>query len=302
MSKVFRDGDFRSGYYRDQTLMMAIGGVTVEQFFAQLYAHPDPEADPNSAGRQMNSHFASKLIDENGEWIDQTKNKNTSSGISPTAGQMARLVGLAQASKMYRNVPELSGEEWSKFSNNGNEIAFGTIGDASTSEGVFWEAINAVGVLQLPMVMSVWDDGYGISVPKKYQTTKESISKILSGFQRTEEEPGFEILTAKAWDYPQLLATYEKAEEIAREQHVPVLVHVEEVTQPQGHSTSGSHERYKSKERLEWEVEYCCLNQLRKWILAKKIATEAQLDEIEANALEEVNVAKLKLGRITSIR
>lgn len=294
LSKVFREGDFRSGYYRDQTLMMAIGGVTVEQFFAQLYAHPDPDADPNSAGRQMNSHFASQLIDEEGNWLDQTKNKNTSSGISPTAGQMARLVGLAQASKMYRNVPELTGEEWAKFSNKGNEIAFGTIGDASTSEGVFWEAINAVGVLQLPMVMSVWDDGYGISVPKKYQTTKESISKILSGFQRTEEEPGFEILTAKAWDYPQLLATYEKAEEIAREQHVPVLVHVEEVTQPQGHSTSGSHERYKTKERLEWEVEYCCLNQLRKWILAKKIATEGQLDEIEAKAQEEVNEAKAK--------
>ncbi|MBO6794267.1 MAG: transketolase [Balneolaceae bacterium] len=294
LSKVFRNGDFRSGYYRDQTLMMAIGGVTVEQFFAQLYADPDSKADPNSAGRQMNSHFASKLVDKDGNWIDQTKNKNTSSGISPTAGQMARLVGLAQASKVYRNEAKLKGKEWKKFSNNGNEIAFGTIGDASTSEGVFWEAINAVGVLQLPMVMSVWDDGYGISVPKKYQTTKESISKVLAGFQRTEDEPGYEILTAKAWDYPQLLATYEKAEEIAREQHVPVLVHVEEVTQPQGHSSSGSHERYKSKERLEWEVEYCCLNQLRKWILAKKIATETQLDEIEASALEEVTEAKAK--------
>ncbi len=294
LSKVFREGDFRSGYYRDQTFMMAIGGVTVEQFFAQLYAHPDPEADPNSAGRQMNSHYATKLVNEDGSWIDQTKSKNTASGISPTAGQMARLVGLAQASKMYRNIPELREKNWEKFSKEGNEIAFGTIGDASTSEGVFWEAINAVGVLQLPMVMSVWDDGYGISVPKKYQTTKESISKVLSGFQRTEDEPGYEILTVKAWDYNQLIATYKRAEQIAREEHVPVLVHVEEVTQPQGHSTSGSHERYKSKERLEWEVEYCCLNQLRKWILAKKIATEAQLDEIESEALKTVTEGKSK--------
>jgi len=292
LSKVFREGDFRSGYYRDQTFMMAIGGVTVDQFFAQLYAHPDPEADPNSAGRQMNSHYATKLIEEDGTWIDQTKSKNTASGISPTAGQMARLVGLAQASKMYRNLPSLKGPEWNKFSKNGNEIAFGTIGDASTSEGVFWESINAVGVLQLPMVMSVWDDGYGISVPKKFQTTKESISKVLSGFQRTEDEPGFEIFTVKAWDYQQLIETYETAAEIARDEHVPVLVHVEEVTQPQGHSTSGSHERYKSKERLEWEVEYCCLNQLRKWILAKKIATETQLDAIESEALKEVTEAK----------
>lgn len=293
LSKVFRNGDFRSGYYRDQTFVMAIGGVTIEQFFAQLYAHTDLEADPNSAGRQMNSHYATKLVNEDGSWIDQTTSKNTSSGISPTAGQMARLVGLAQASKMYRNLPELQGKKWEKFSKKGNEIAFGTIGDASTSEGVFWEAINAVGVLQLPMIMSVWDDGYGISVPKKYQTTKESISKVLSGFQRTEDEPGYEILTAKAWDYNQLIATYQRAEQIAREEHVPVLVHVEEVTQPQGHSTSGSHERYKSKERLEWEVEYCCLAQLRKWILAKKIATENRLDEIESEALKSVTEAKL---------
>jgi pyruvate/2-oxoglutarate/acetoin dehydrogenase E1 component/TPP-dependent pyruvate/acetoin dehydrogenase alpha subunit len=292
LSKVFQEGDFRSGYYRDQTLMLAIGGLTVEQFFAQLYAHPDPEADPNSSGRQMNSHFSTKLVDEEGNWLDLTKSKNTASGISPTAGQMARLTGLAQASKIYRNVPELKGEKWKKFSNKGNEIAFGTIGDASTSEGVFWETINAVGVLQLPLVMSVWDDGYGISVPKKFQTTKESISKVLSGFQRTEEEPGYEIVTVKAWDYQQLILTYEKAAEIAREQHVPVLVHVEEVTQPQGHSTSGSHERYKTKDRLEWEVEFCCLNQLRKWILAKKIATEAQLDDIEQEAQKEVNEAK----------
>ncbi|MCG8372362.1 MAG: thiamine pyrophosphate-dependent enzyme [Balneolales bacterium] len=294
MAKAFRKGDFRSGYYRDQTFMMAIGGLTIEQFFAQLYAHPDPEFDPHSSGRQMNSHFATKLIDEEGNWIDQTKSKNTSSDISPTAGQMARLVGLAQASKIYRNVPELKTKEWEKFSKEGNEIAFGTIGDASTSEGVFWEAINTVGVLQVPMIMSVWDDGFGISVPKKYQTTKESISKVLSGFQRTEDEPGYEILTVKAWDYQQLIDAYLQAAKIAREEHVPVLVHVEEVTQPQGHSTSGSHERYKSKERLEWEVEYCCLNQLRKWILAKKIATKTQLDQIELEAMKTVTEAKNK--------
>ncbi|RNC79396.1 MAG: transketolase [Balneola sp.] len=294
MAKVFREGDFRSGYYRDQTFMMAIGELTTHQFFAQLYAHPDEKADPFSAGRQMNSHFATRLLDEEGNWIDQTKSKNTSSDISPTAGQMARLVGLAQASKVYRQSSELQKGGWKKFSNGGNEVAFGTIGDASTSEGVFWESINAVGVLQLPFVMSVWDDGYGISVPKEFQTTKGSISKVLSGFQRTEDESGYEILTVKAWDYQDLIKTYERAAEIARTEHVPVLVHVEEVTQPQGHSTSGSHERYKSKDRLEWEVEYCCLQQLRKWILAKKIATEADLDQIETEALQEVTKAKLE--------
>ncbi len=292
LAKVFRNGDFRSGYYRDQTFMMAIGEMSINQFFAQLYAHPDEKADPYSAGRQMNSHFATRLIDEEGNWIDQTKSKNTSSDISPTAGQMARLVGLAQASKVYRENKALHKGEWKKFSNGGNEVAFGTIGDASTSEGVFWEAINAIGVMQLPFVMSVWDDGYGISVPKEYQTTKGSISKILAGFQRTEDEAGYEILKVKAWDYQDLIKTYEKAAEIARTEHVPVLVHVEEVTQPQGHSTSGSHERYKSKERLEWEVEYCCLEQLRKWILAKKIATEADLDQIETEALQEVTKAR----------
>ncbi len=292
MAKVFRNGDFRSGYYRDQTFMLAIDELKPAQFFAQLYAHPDVEADPFSAGRQMNSHFATRLIDKNGEWIDQTKSKNTSSDISPTAGQMARLLGLAQASKVYRNEKSLKGKEWKKFSNKGNEIAFGTIGDASTSEGVFWETINAAGVLQVPMIMSVWDDGYGISVSKKYQTTKESISEALSGFQRTEDAPGFEILTVKAWDYEALTATYQKAEKIAREEHVPVLVHVLEVTQPQGHSTSGSHERYKDEERLHFEVEYCCLAQTRNWILKKKIATESQLNELEDQTLEEANEAK----------
>ncbi len=294
MAKAFRNGDFRSGYYRDQTFMLAIGELTIEQFFAQLYAHPDEKADPFSAGRQMNSHFGTRLIDEEGKWIDQTKNKNTASGISPTAGQMARLVGLAQASKVYRENKALQKGEWKKFSKGGNEVAFGTIGDASTSEGVFWEAMNAIGVLQLPFVMSVWDDAFGISVPKKYQTTKESISKALAGFQRTKDEPGYEIFNVKAWDYQELISTYKEAVELARTEHIPVLVHVEEVTQPQGHSTSGSHERYKSKERLEWEVEYCCLQQLRKWILAKKIAHEADLDQIETEALQEVSKAKAK--------
>lgn len=294
MAKVFREGDFRSGYYRDQTFMLAIGELTIEQFFAQLYAHPDEKADPFSAGRQMNSHFATRLIDEKGEWIDQTKSKNTSSDISPTAGQMPRLVGLAQASKVYRKTKELQKGEWKRFSNGGNEVAFGTIGDASTSEGIFWESMNAIGVLQLPFVMSVWDDAFGISVPKKYQTTKESISKALVGFQRSKNELGYEIFNVRAWDYSELLDTYKKAVEIARAEHVPVLIHVEEVTQPQGHSTSGSHERYKSKERLEWEVEYCCLQQFRKWILAKKVAHQADLDQIETEALQEVTVAKTK--------
>ncbi|WP_020401683.1 alpha-ketoacid dehydrogenase subunit alpha/beta [Gracilimonas tropica] len=292
MAKQFQEGDFRSGYYRDQTFMLAIGHVTPQQLFAQLYAHADVEADPSSAGRQMNSHFATRLIDEDGNWIDQTKSKNTSSDISPTAGQMARLLGLAQASKVYRNEKALNGKEWKKFSNKGNEIAFGTIGDASTSEGIFWETINAGGVLQVPMVVSVWDDGYGISVSKKYQTTKESISEILKGFQRTEEQDGYEILTVKAWDYQSLLDTYEKAAKIAREEHVPVLVHVQEVTQPQGHSTSGSHERYKSEERLKWEEEYCCLERLRQWILDNKIATKKKLDELQKEAQDEVNEAK----------
>ncbi len=294
MAKVFREGDFRSGYYRDQTFMLAVGELTIEQFFAQLYAHPDIEADPFSAGRQMNAHFGTRLVDDQGIWIDQTKSKNSASGISPTAGQMARLVGLSQASKVYRNSKDLQEGEWKKFSNGGNEVAFGTIGDASTSEGVFWETMNAIGVLQLPFVMSVWDDAFGISVPKEYQTTKESISKALAGFQRTENESGYEIFNVKAWDYSELIETYEHAVEIARNEHVPVLVHVEEVTQPQGHSTSGSHERYKSKERLEWEVEYCCLAQFRKWILAKKIANQATLDQIEAEALQEVTKSKAK--------
>jgi len=291
LAKQFRDGDFRSGYYRDQTLMMAIGQLTVQQFFAQLYAHTDVQAEPSSAGRSMNGHFGTRSLNDDGTWKDLMKQKNSSADISPTAGQMARLLGLAQASKVYRNNKHLTG--FTNFSNGGNEVAFGTIGDASTSEGQFWEAINAIGVLQVPVVMSVWDDGQGISVPKKYQTTKESISEVLKGFQRDKgKNNGYEIFVVKAWDYPSLIETYEKAVKIAREEHCPVLVHVEEVTQPQGHSTSGSHERYKSKERLEWEAEYCCVKKFKEWILANGIATESELEELEKAGKKEVNDAK----------
>lgn len=291
LAKQFKEGDFRSGYYRDQTLMMAIGQLTVQQFFAQLYAHTDVQAEPSSAGRSMNGHFGTRSLNEDGTWKDLTKQKNSSADISPTAGQMARLLGLAQASKVYRHNKNLSG--FTKFSNGGNEVAFGTIGDASTSEGQFWEAINAIGVLQVPVVMSVWDDGQGISVPKKYQTTKESISEVLKGFQRDKgANNGYEIFKVKAWDYPSLIETYEKAVKIAREEHCPVLVHVEEVTQPQGHSTSGSHERYKSKERLEWEAEYCCVKKFKEWILANNIASEGEIEELEKAGKKEVNDAK----------
>lgn len=295
MAKQFKNGDFRSGYYRDQTFMMAIGELTVQEFFAQLYAHTDLEADPSSAGRQMNGHFATRSLNEDGSWKRLTDQKNTSADISPTAGQMPRLLGLAQASKVYRNVKEL--ESFTEFSIKGNEVAFGTIGDSSTSEGLFWETFNAAGVLQVPMAMSVWDDGYGISVPKKYQTTKESISTVLSGFQREKGTNGYEIFKVDGWNYPELCETYEKAIHLCRTEHVPVLIHVENLTQPQGHSTSGSHERYKSKERLEWAKEYDCINQLKKWILefdnnGEKIATEEELAAIEKEAKKHVRDAK----------
>lgn len=293
MAKYFEEGDFRSGYYRDQTFMMAIEQVTVQQFFAQLYAHADVEADPHSGGRQMNAHFSTRSLDDKGRWRDLTRMKNSSPDISPTAGQMSRLLGLAQASKVYRNHDTLLDmEKFQKFSREGREIGWGTIGDASTSEGIFWETINAAGVLQVPMVLSVWDDGFGISVPREYQTTKESISKVLAGFQRTEEEDGFEILKVKAWDYRGLLQTYKKAARIAREEHVPVLIHVQEVTQPQGHSTSGSHERYKSDERLQWEEEHCCISKMRSWLLDKGIATPEELDQLEADAKREAENGK----------
>ncbi len=282
MAKVFRPGDFRSGYYRDQTFMLAIGELTLQQYFAQLYAHPDVHADPSSAGRLMNGHYSTRMLDENGELRDLTKSKNSSADISPTAAQMPRLVGLAYASKLFRNNKGLA--EFTNLSRKGNEIAFGTIGNASTSEGMFFEAINAAGVLQIPMLTAVWDDGYGISVPAEYQTTKGSISKILAGFQRGPGENGLEILTVPGWDYELLIKTFQKAEKICREEHVPVLVHVTEMTQPQGHSTSGSHERYKSKERLEWEAKHDCIRKMRDYILESGFSTPDELDAIEKEA------------------
>lgn len=290
LAKQWQDGDFRSGYYRDQTMMMAAGLLTVQQFFAQLYAHTSVEAEPASAGRQMNGHYATRTLKADGSWKNLTKHKNSSADVSPTASQMPRLLGLAYASKFYRENEGLSG--FTKFSDKGNEIAFGTIGDASTSEGPFWETMNAAGVLQVPVVMSVWDDGHGISVPKKYQTVKESISEALSGFQRGKKSNGWEILKTKGWDYPHLCLTYEKAAQLARTEHVPVLVHVEEVTQPQGHSTSGSHERYKSKERLEWEGEFDPIAKMRAWIVEQQIATEEELEEIASAAKKMVRQAK----------
>ncbi|MEQ8324413.1 MAG: thiamine pyrophosphate-dependent enzyme [Vicingaceae bacterium] len=290
MAKFFEKGDFRSGYYRDQTFMMAIDQLTVQEFFAQLYAHPDVTAEPSSAGRSMNGHFATRSLNEDGSWKNLKEIKNSSADISPTAGQMPRLLGLAQASKVYRANEELSSS--TVFSNKGNEVAFGTIGDASTSEGHFWETINAAGVLQVPMVMSVWDDGHGISVPKKYQTTKESISEVLEGFRRTSEKAGYEIFNVKGWDYAGLIKTYEEAVELARKEHIPVLIHVEEVTQPQGHSTSGSHERYKSPERLKWEGEYDCIAQFGKWIIEKGMASEEELQGLKKEAQSKARAEK----------
>jgi len=290
MAKAFKNGDWRSGYYRDQTFAFAAGICTIKEFFAQLYANPDVEADPASAGRQMNCHFATRSLNEDGSWKDLTAMKNSSSDIAPTGGQMARLVGLAYASKLYRQNPEL--DYLKNFSVNGDEVAFGTIGNASTSEGVFFEAINAAGVLQIPMAMSVWDDGYGISVPAKYQTTKEDISEILKGFQRDEDNAGFEIYKVKGWDYPALCETYQQAIQVCRDEHVPVLIHVTEVTQPQGHSTSGSHERYKDKARLAWEKEFDCIRQMRLWMLESAIITEEDLQVIENTAKELVREAQ----------
>lgn len=292
MAKVFRNGDFRAGYYRDQTFMLAIGELTLQQYFAQLYAHTDVEADPASAGRLMNGHFATRMLDEQGKLKNLTQLKNSSADISPTAGQMPRLLGMAYASKLFRNNSEL--HQFDTLSNKGNEIAFGTIGNASTSEGMFYETINAAGVLQVPMLMSVWDDNYGISVPQQYHTTKGSISKVLEGFRRNEKEKGYEIFNVRGWDYAGLLATYQQAEKICREEHVPVLVHVEEVTQPQGHSTSGSHERYKSKERLAWEVEHDCIAKMKQWILEDVLVVPEELEEIEKEAKQTARNAKEK--------
>ena len=289
MAKVFKNGDWRAGYYRDQTFMLATGMTTKRQLFAQLYANTDVDMEPASAGRQMNNHFATRSLDGDGNWKNLTDCKNSSSDVSPTASQMQKLVGLGYASKLYRQNKEL--HHLSKFSINGNEVAFGTIGNASTSEGVFFESINAAGVLQIPMAVSVWDDGYGISVPAKYQTTKENISEILKGFQRDEKAPGYEIFKVKGWDYVALCETYEKAISLCRDEHVPVLIHVTEMTQPQGHSTSGSHERYKPAERMAWEKEYDCILKMREWMLETAIANEDELNELE-------DIAKAEIKRI----
>lgn len=292
MAKQFRNGDFRSGYYRDQTFMMAIGALSVREYFAALYAHTDINVEPASGGRQMGGHFSTRSLNEDGSWKNLMEQKNSSADISPTAGQMPRLVGLALASKVYRKDKAL--HDMTNFTNKGNEVAFGTIGDASTSEGPFWESMNAAGVLQIPFAMSVWDDGYGISVPKKYQTTKGSISDALSGMQRTKDKPGFEIFKTKGWDYPDLCETYEKAIKLCREEHVPVLIHVEEVNQPQGHSTSGSHERYKSEDRLAWESEMDCIEKFKEFILSSGIAEVEELEAIEKDAKKYVREEKGK--------
>jgi len=282
MAKFFQPGDFRSGYYRDQTFMFAIGLATVEQFFSQLYADPDLNHDPFSAGRQMNSHFATKMVDENGEWLSLAELKNISSDIAPTAGQMPRALGLAFASKSFREIELL--HQFKNLSNNGNEVCFATIGDASTSEGHFWETINAAGVLQVPLAVFVWDNGYGISVPIKYQTTKGSISEALSGMQKNEGENGLNIYKVKGWDYAGMCEVFEEGIRLARETHTPVIFHVEEMTQPQGHSTSGSHERYKSPERLEWEREWDGIKKMKKWIIDNSLASEDEVNEIAEKA------------------
>ncbi|HAM98112.1 MAG TPA: transketolase [Marinilabiliales bacterium] len=296
MAKQFKHGDWRSGYYRDQTFMFATGMSTPFEFFAQLYGDTKIENNPSNAGRSFNNHWGTRIIDANGGWIDQTNSKNTAADLSPTAGQMPRLIGLAYASKLYRNNPEL--RNLSRFSKNGDEVAFGTIGDASTSEGHFFETVNAAGVLQIPLAISVWDDGYGISVSKKFQTTKESISELLSGFNPTKEKPGVQIYQAKGWDYPSLVAIYREGVENCRQNHQPVLFHIDEITQPQGHSTSGSHERYKSTERLEWEKEFDGIVQMRKWILQKKIANPLELDNLEKQAEQIAKEAKTKAWKL----
>jgi pyruvate/2-oxoglutarate/acetoin dehydrogenase E1 component/TPP-dependent pyruvate/acetoin dehydrogenase alpha subunit len=292
LAKFIREGDFRAGYYRDQTLMMALGLMTTEQFFAQLYAHPSVQHEPMSAGRQMNGHFATRWVDENGRWLPHTTQPNSSADISPTAGQMPRLLGLGLASVFYRNNPQLA--DLTQFSISGDEIAFGSIGDASTSEGHFWETLNAAAVTGAPLLISVWDDGYGISVPKEYQTAHGSVSRAAEGFalKEGEEKGGILIFTARAWHYPELIRTYEKATELCRTRHIPVLVHVLECTQPQGHSTSGSHERYKTKERLAWEEEYDNIAQFKKWIISHRVATEEEVEQVDKEARQAAREAK----------
>ena len=290
MARAFQKGDFRAGYYRDQTFMMALGELTVQQYFAQLYAHTNVEADPASAGRLMNGHFATRFLNEDGSWKSLTSQYNAAADVSPTASQMPKLLGLAFASKLFRNDKGL--KDLTDFSVNGNEVAWGTIGNASTSEGMFFETLNAAGVLQVPMVVAVWDDGFGISVPQEFHTTKGSISEALLGFQRTDTEKGFEILRVKGWDYEGLMQAFTFAGHLARESHVPVLLHVEEMTQPQGHSTSGSHERYKSKERLQWENDWDCILKFKEYIISSGFATVDYLDEIESDVKRDVKRQK----------
>ncbi|MEE9168561.1 MAG: thiamine pyrophosphate-dependent enzyme [bacterium] len=280
MAKAFRKGDFRSGYYRDQTFMMALGIHSIHEFFAQLYAHADVEAEPATAGRQMNCHFSTRTLNPDGSWKNLTEMYNSAADLSPVGSQMPRLVGLTWASRLFRELEEL--KSFKEFSNNGNEVAFGTIGNATCAEGMFWESINAIGVLRGPMVLSIWDDHYGISVSNEHQITKEDISALLKGFQHNDKSAdGFEIYTIKGWDYRALIETYMEAAEIAREQHVPSIIHVTELTQPQGHSTSGSHERYKSRERLDWELEFDCIRQMREWIVAEDIASDEEMEQFE---------------------
>ena len=290
MAKAFRKGDFRSGYYRDQTFIFATGMGTVEQFFAQLYADTDLDNDPHSGGRQMNAHFATRSLDADGNWKDLTEQKNTSADTSPTASQMARSVGLALASKVYRQNEGIEGADM--FSDGGNEVTFATIGDASTSEGIFWESLNAAGVMRIPLAVSIWDDGYGISVPIKYQTTKGSISDLLEGFRVNERGEGFDIYVGHAWDYPGLVEMYTTGIQRMRETHIPAIFHIKEVTQPQGHSTSGSHERYKSKERLAWEQEWDCLAKMRQWLIDSSLATDDELVDLETEAKQEAKDAR----------
>ena len=290
LCKVFKDGDFRAGYYRDQTMMMCLSQLTTKQMFAHLYGNPELSAEPSSGSRQMMNHFGSRFLNDDGTWRDLMKQKNSTSDMACLASNFPRLVGLAQASKVYRENKDLSNK--TKFSNNGSEIAFGTIGNSSCAEGHFFEAVNAIGVLQVPAIISVWDDGYGISVGNEYQMTKSDVSEVLKGFQRDEKGEGFEIFKVKGWDYAGLVETYEKAEKLAREEHIPSIVHVVDMTQPTGHSTSGSHERYKSKERLQWEQDYDCLVQFKKWIVDNKIASEEELENIRNDVKEFVKKAK----------
>ena len=294
MAKFFKKGDFRSGYYRDQTFMLSLNEVTPKQFFAGLYAHTDINYDPMSAGRQMGSSFSTHSLDVDYSWVNLNNQYNSSADLSPTGSQMPRLLGLAQASKIYKEIKVYDSE---KFTKNGNEIAWGTIGDAATSEGHFFESINAAGVMQIPMIISIWDDNYGISVPAEYQTTKGDISEVLKGFKRDKNSNGFEIFKVKGWDYVELMKTYEKAEEICRNEHIPVIIHVNELTQPLGHSTSGSHERYKSEERLNWERDYDCIKKMREWILENKIVKSKDLDKIESDSKKSVSESKIEAKR-----